>query len=402
MKKTTRWMALLLSCFLLLGMLSGCKQPVTVESGAAEQDYPVEVCGVQVSQEPEKVAVLSESLADVVLALGYETRVIAVTEECTQTAYATLERVNVNDPATIQNVSPDLVLADASMEDGTKTALQDAGLKVAYVSAPTDRSSYEKMYAEVASMFEGASTGYNNGVAVAGDVCQTLDDIERIIPDNNGVLVTAAIVFDLEGNAVTGDMFYDSVMTSAGLSNVFSGQTGGTYDPAMLKTLNPSFVFCPESGADTLMSDSNYAGMTAVKQKHVVKVTDDELQRMGRTVVSLAASLAGAAYPELLEEQSTDPTTSIGQETSSQTGSETEYATLQAGDENNTMDDVYKMQARLHELGFLTVEYDGYFGSVTEEAVIAFQEKNGLEGTGIADNKTLQLLYSDAAKGAND
>ena len=66
------------------------------------------------------------------------------------------------------------------------------------------------------------------------------------------------------------------------------------------------------------------------------------------------------------------------------------------------MDDVYKMQARLHELGFLTVEYDGYFGSVTEEAVIAFQEKNGLEGTGIADNETLQLLYSDAAKGAND
>ena len=60
------------------------------------------------------------------------------------------------------------------------------------------------------------------------------------------------------------------------------------------------------------------------------------------------------------------------------------------------------MPARLYELGFLTVEYDGYFGSVTEEAVIAFQEKNGLEGTGIADNKTLQLMYSDAAKGAND
>lgn len=33
---------------------------------------------------------------------------------------------------------------------------------------------------------------------------------------------------------------------------------------------------------------------------------------------------------------------------------------------------------------------------------MAFQEKNGLNSTGIADNETLQLLYSDAAKGVND
>lgn len=400
MKKTTRWAALLLVCILLFSTLAGCKQPVSVDSGAAEQDYPVSVCGVELSGAPEKVAVLSESLADVVLALGYESQVVAVTEDCTQTAYATLDRVNVNDPTGVENVSPDLVLVDSTLDENAKTALQDAGLKVASVSAPADRSGFQQMYAEVASMFAGASTGYNNGVAVADNICQTLDDVERIIPDNGGVLVTAAVLFDLDGSGVTGDMFYNSVMTSAGLSNVFSGQTGGTYDPSMLKTLNPSFIFCPKSVADTLKSDSAYAGMDAVKNNHVVEVTDDELQRMGRTVVSLAASLAGAAYPELLEEQSTDPTTSIGQESSSQP--ETEYATLQRDSDKNTTDDVYKMQARLHELGFLTVEYDGYFGSTTEEAVMAFQEKNGLKNTGIADNETLQLLYSDAAKGAND
>ena len=136
--------------------------------------------------------------------------------------------------------------------------------------------------------------------------------------------------------------------------------------------------------------------MDAVKNNHVVEDTDQELKRKGRTVVSLAASLAGAAYPELLEEQSTDPTTSIGQDPSSQS----EYATLQYEDEN---DDVRKMQARLYELGFLTVSsYDGYYGYATQDAVVAFQEKNGLYGSGIADNETLQLLYSDAAKGAND
>ena len=112
---------------------------------------------------------------------------------------------------------------------------------------------------------------------------------------------------------------------------------------------------------------------------------------MGRTVISLASTMAGSAYPELLEEQSTDPTTSVGQ---------VSYDKLEFGDEN---DNVYKMQAELYELGFLTVStYDGYYGYATQDAVKAFQEKNGLEADGVAGEETLRLLYSGTAKGVND
>ena len=143
--------------------------------------------------------------------------------------------------------------------------------------------------------------------------------------------------------------------------------------------------------ARTLKSDSQYAGLNAVTQDHVVTVDEAELCRMGRTVISLASTMAGSAYPELLEEQSTDPTTSVGQ---------VSYDKLEFGDEN---DNVYKMQAELYELGFLTVStYDGYYGYATQDAVKAFQEKNGLEADGVAGEETLRLLYSGTAKGVND
>ena len=44
----------------------------------------------------------------------------------------------------------------------------------------------------------------------------------------------------------------------------------------------------------------------------------------------------------------------------------------------------------------------GLYGEGTEQSVKDFQLLNGLEVTGIADEQTLELLYSDAAKPRTD
>lgn len=59
---------------------------------------------------------------------------------------------------------------------------------------------------------------------------------------------------------------------------------------------------------------------------------------------------------------------------------------------------VKTMQNRLIVLGYLTGEADGEFGSATEDAVAAFQKRNGLENDGVAGPTTLTRLYSSSAK----
>lgn len=61
---------------------------------------------------------------------------------------------------------------------------------------------------------------------------------------------------------------------------------------------------------------------------------------------------------------------------------------------------VKPLQQRLKDLGYLTGTVDGDFGGGTERALIAFQTENGLEATGVADEKTQELLFSDQAKKA--
>ena len=62
--------------------------------------------------------------------------------------------------------------------------------------------------------------------------------------------------------------------------------------------------------------------------------------------------------------------------------------------------DVKKMQERLVNLGYLSAA-DGIYGTKTAQAVKAFQKKNALLSDGIAGEKTLKRLYSDAALSAN-
>ncbi len=64
---------------------------------------------------------------------------------------------------------------------------------------------------------------------------------------------------------------------------------------------------------------------------------------------------------------------------------------LVKGDKGDAVKD---LQKRLKELGYYTASCDGNFGQVTEDAVKAFQKKNGLTQDGVAGKVTLSKLES--------
>ena len=64
------------------------------------------------------------------------------------------------------------------------------------------------------------------------------------------------------------------------------------------------------------------------------------------------------------------------------------------GDSGET---VAEIQARLQALGYLDREPTGRFDEETEAALLRFQEENGLLATGMGDQQTLAVLFSEAA-----
>ena len=68
---------------------------------------------------------------------------------------------------------------------------------------------------------------------------------------------------------------------------------------------------------------------------------------------------------------------------------------LMAGDSG---EEVTRIQERLIELGYLEGDSTGIFDEATEKAVLKFQQRNSLLATGMADAKTMEILFSQKAK----
>lgn len=60
--------------------------------------------------------------------------------------------------------------------------------------------------------------------------------------------------------------------------------------------------------------------------------------------------------------------------------------------DGETGSEVAKLQYRLQELGYLKADTSGYYGDLTKEAVMHFQENNGLKPDGIVGPKTEAAL----------
>lgn len=65
---------------------------------------------------------------------------------------------------------------------------------------------------------------------------------------------------------------------------------------------------------------------------------------------------------------------------------------------SDTGDNVLLLQMRLRDLGYYPYKITGQFGRVTREAVLAFQQGNGLDADGVVGGRTATLLFSNEAK----
>lgn len=383
--------------------LEGCSNVGDLVSGAPVGEFPVEINGVTINAKPQKVAVLSPSLADVVLAMDGETQLCAGAESCTQEALGQLQKVDAGNAAAITELAPDLVLLDPNCA-GVEQALRDAGLTVLNIAPAVDREDYERLYAQVSSALNGGGPGYDQGIECAQDIFQVLDEINRMIPKKD-TITTGCYLYDLNGSAVTGDMLGSTIMTYSGVTNIFGSLSGGQYGEDDLRVSDPSIIFCPPGLKDELKNDSRYNNLQAVREGNIIEMEPSVMEWQGRTVVTAAMAISGGAYPELLKESSigenNDPASKIDDNVSSALasadpeGAADEYEQLNPDDQS---EEVFRMQERLEELGYLDAEYDGYYGEHTTECVKEFQRVNGLEQTGVADTDTLKRMFSTLAK----
>lgn len=412
-----RLTAVTLTVLLTFFVLTGCSDKGELTSGGNDKDFPVTIQGVTIQDEPAGVVVLSQNLADVILAMSYEISLKGKSAECTQEDLSVLPNMTVQDVQQIKDAGADLVLLDSDPGEAEKQSLNQAGIDVLVIPAAANREDFERLYEEVGAAIKGGQTGYTHGKETAQDIFYTVDDIERVIPDSD-ITITMCYLYDTEGNAVTGDQFAGKLIESAGLTNAFSGSDSGVVDIESLKIANPQYIFCDIGVKQELSQKEGYQDLDAVKNGMVYELDASYLDRQGRGMIQAILFMAAQIYPELME--SSDPVSSMeapenfldsstpqddpsvsssgsSSQTTTSSGSTTTSLsgnTLKKGDQG---DDVLALQKRLDELGYMFLPCTGEFGDGTEQAIKDFQYLNGMTVTGIADSETQAKLASSDA-----
>ncbi len=424
MKALKKMLTLGIAALLAATIFTGCGAS-DISQGVATNDYPILVGGVTLNSRPEGVAVLSQSLADVVLTIGYEETLKAKSNDCTQPELSVLPDVTIDAAAELKKLGVTVVLADTIPTQAQQTALQQQGITAIAITPAKNREDCKRLYREVGSVMRGGNTGYTRAEKSCDNVFYTLDDITRLVPATSSQS-TACYLYDLQGSVATGDTLFGSLITYAGFFNAFVNETGGKVSISSILIANPYYIFCPTGMKEELTQSEDFKMLDAVVNGRVYELDPTLMQRQGNTMLDAVTAMVQSVYPELFETReskknaSSEEGVNSSQSESGATTSDSGEGSAQGNGETATMSSttskpaevaaagelqygnsgraVLLMQERLNELGYMFTALSSVFDDGTLQAVKDFQYLNGYVTTGIATQELLDLMYSADAK----
>ena len=398
-----------------LALAAGMVLSATACNSSRSEEYPVKLANITISKAPDRVIVLSDSIADILVSCGFIKKIEGRSDECTQEEISGVKTVGSKlkpDLEKISALSPDVIFADSDMPKEQLTKLNESGFTVITFVPATSMSGISDLFGNVGAVMAGETTGREIGEERAETLSVTMDDLQRLIPESK-VLVTACYLYDEKGTSLKDDTPSGKLFEYLNAVNVCKAGVADDEAFNALKLANPQYIFCDVGVKDKIMKSELFKDFSAVKNKQVYELSSELFSRQGNSLVEALTDMIEIMYPSVSinPEDPTKRTESSKAETSKAETSKATTSKVKADTSlkitkdmffefGDIKDDIKKVQNRLEALGYFNEEKSGYYGEVTQKAVKAFQKANKLTQSGNCDYKTLTLMFSAKAKAA--
>lgn len=268
---------------MLLSLLpvTGCGEEEDKDTSA---NYPVEVSGVKFVSPPSKVVCYSSTYVGVIYAMGYEKQLFGRTANCDYSEAEEIKACGTADNPSVDLLvgnQVDVVITDETMPMKSINAIQEKEIPVVVIPRATGRASMVEMYGALGAVFQGGNKGYNKGRDVANGIFTQLDDISRMVEEEEVWNTCVIISSDLKVFA-TGDTLISSILEAVGGFNVAKDSLEGEYTLPDLMRSDPDVIICPPGVEQKLRAKSSLVGIPAMDNFRVydmdMSVFDDQYQ----------------------------------------------------------------------------------------------------------------------------
>ncbi len=389
MKK--RLLAIILSILVVVATvftLGGCS--------SKDSNYPVTVGQTKIAKKPEKIAVLSDNLADIIYYMGFSTQICAISDSCTQ------EELTKYIDSVGSETAPDIdglvrcgakyVLTDTPLSETVKNKLNDHDITVLNFMEPSNAAQLKTLYNTIGTIFDGNPDGQATAAEAYNRLITTIEQAEKEVEGSSVVKLVCYLYLDENNNLCS----YNSstcegmILDYVSATNVATNFIDEKVDENILRLSNPDYVFYDnEAVLNHIKANSTLSSMNAIKNNNTFILPKTALQRLGGSMIATQSFIISKMYPTSISD------TTKGESYAEQYGiTLSESLSYAAGDDN---EDIKAIQKRLMDLGYLVLdngdEATTYFGGKTESALKSFQTANGIEATGVADKATLEILF---------
>lgn len=300
-----------------LTLAAGCgsSQPgassAAAPSPSAASAFPVTVQaangGVHLTAQPDSIVSLSPTATEMLYAIGAGRQVKAVDSDSDYPPQAPMTKLSGFQPnvEAIANYKPDLVVISNNI-DGLEKHLASLSIPVLDLPAP---SGLNGEYAEFDQL--GQATGHL--AAAQHEVAALRGQIAKIVASVPKKSPAPTFYYELDQTyfTATSSTFIGKVLAMLGLKNIADNAKGaaaaGGYPQLSSEYIvkaDPDYIIladtiCCHQNAAAVARRPGWAGLTAVKDNHVIALNDDIASRWGPRVVDLmrtvAAGLSGGS-----------------------------------------------------------------------------------------------------------
>ena len=409
----------------ICALLLLCTLIFTVGCNSSDSSYPITIGNTTFNSKPEKVAVLSPNVADIVCQLGMEKDITLISSDVITDSIKNKKTCGTAiEPDTKKIIDNDIevVLADDNMSDGAIKTLEDNDVKVVQFHYGNTGEDILTTYTSVGAILNG-EIGKTQGNKAYTKLMTTLKNYKAEFSKKHS---KDKLLF-LEGTgpyvSVIKESWYGKLLAFTGTDVVTKDVNNSTYDVNMIGSLNPKYLVCNNDTYKSLENKDTLKKCDFNKSNGHIIIEKDKLKLQGKTAIENVEKILQTIDKSTFEKIKSTATTTVEKTTKGTASTTVSKATttttkpkekypLQSKYKVKFTDSAIKtmtlqsqndynkaMQERLTDLGYLASgNATGYFGDMTKTALETFQKNNKLSATGTVDSKTLQVMFSSSAK----
>lgn len=263
-------------CLLLLITFSAC----------AQKGYPVTFGETEINSSPERVVILSSSVASAFSAMGYGEFIVGAPKEFIDAEQSSAVDIGSEYELyekTIVALKPDLIVTSFELSSSFKNTLEEENIPLINLIAPTTYEELDNYYSDIAKIFVGMEK-YSE---VKDEFVATVNTAFEKLNSQNRNISKKVVVYIESGFVATGDTFSGQVLEKAGITNIASDKTNYMMSAVDIVAANPDVIFCPKGTGDSIMTNDVFKEVNAVKNASVYEVDVSSLIYAGKNMTSV-------------------------------------------------------------------------------------------------------------------